>query len=126
MSITNDDQAQMDWARLFLPIYHSIWRQGASHVHTFLFGLFAAYMDRFLSVGPTFTSMTSITNVVSAVTVQDSDNNVPVASKKQMSKTSHHTPVTKVSAGGGKGSRHKRSGEDNEHHAVPLKKSRVV
>ncbi|KAK0503602.1 hypothetical protein EDD18DRAFT_1100408 [Armillaria luteobubalina] len=43
----NDKQAQMNWARHFLPLYRSIRCQDTACLNAFLYGLFAAYMDRF-------------------------------------------------------------------------------
>ncbi|KAK0474998.1 hypothetical protein EDD18DRAFT_1367419 [Armillaria luteobubalina] len=43
----NDEQAQMNWARYFLPLYRSIRRQDRACLDAFLYGLFAAYTDRF-------------------------------------------------------------------------------
>ncbi|KAK0498935.1 hypothetical protein EDD18DRAFT_1350368 [Armillaria luteobubalina] len=43
----NDKQAQMNWARYFLPLYRSIRCQDRACLDAFLYGLFAAYMDRF-------------------------------------------------------------------------------
>ncbi|KAK0489905.1 hypothetical protein EDD18DRAFT_1358870 [Armillaria luteobubalina] len=43
----NNEQAQMNWARHFLPLYQSICCQDTACLNAFLYGLFAAYTDRF-------------------------------------------------------------------------------
>ncbi|PBK60785.1 hypothetical protein ARMSODRAFT_1026223 [Armillaria solidipes] len=44
---SNDDQAQIDWAKTILPAYRNIRRQGPSYLDAFLYGLFVAYTGRF-------------------------------------------------------------------------------
>ncbi len=44
---SNNDQAQIDWAKAILPAYRNIRRQGPSHLDAFLYGLFVAYTGRF-------------------------------------------------------------------------------
>ncbi|KAK0430302.1 hypothetical protein EV421DRAFT_1744211 [Armillaria borealis] len=44
---SNDNQAQIDWAKTILPAYRNIRRQGPSYLDAFLYGLFVAYTGRF-------------------------------------------------------------------------------
>ncbi|PBK81001.1 hypothetical protein ARMGADRAFT_1146891 [Armillaria gallica] len=44
---SNNDQAQIDWAKTILPTYRNVRRQGPSHLDAFLYGLFVAYTGRF-------------------------------------------------------------------------------